>query len=112
MTSVVPIGSRWARRWRAAVRAAFSGCALSAGGRAHVELDFVLGNHQRGRNEPDLDNLIKAALDALEGVIGIRPGTGSRVEADDVRIDRISATKRPARLDEQPGARIAISELP
>jgi predicted RNase H-like nuclease/Holliday junction resolvase RusA-like endonuclease len=98
-------------RWKAAVRKAFIGCVLPAGRRVQVETDFVLAADQRGRNEPDLDNLIKAALDALEGVIGIRPGTGGRVEADDVRVDRIIATKRPVRVDEEPGARIAISDL-
>lgn len=76
-----------------------------------VEIDFALAADQRGRNEPDLDNFIKAAVDALEGVIGIRPGTGKRLEADDVRIDRITATKRPARGDEEPGAWIVVSDL-
>jgi hypothetical protein len=36
---------------------------------------------------PDLDNLIKAAVGALEGVIGSAPD-GKRLEADDVRVDR------------------------
>jgi len=98
-------------RWKAAVRKAFSGCVLPAGHRVQVEIDFVLAADQRERNEPDLDNLIKAAVDALEGVIGIRPGTGKRLEADDVRIDRITATKRPARGDEEPGAWIVVSDL-
>ena len=98
-------------RWKVAVRKAFSGCVLPAGRRVQVQVDFVLTPEQRGRNEPDLDNLIKAAVDALEGVIGVRPGTGKRVEADDVRVDRIIATKRPARVDEEPGARIAVSDL-
>ncbi|MCY7287091.1 MAG: DUF429 domain-containing protein [Cryobacterium sp.] len=98
-------------RWKAAVREAFSGCVLTAGRRVQVEIDFVLAADQRGRNEPDLDNLIKATVDALEGVIGIRPGTGRRVETDDVRVDRITATKRPARIDEEPRARIAVSDL-
>jgi predicted RNase H-like nuclease/Holliday junction resolvase RusA-like endonuclease len=98
-------------RWKAAVRQAFSGCALQAGQRVQVEIDFALAVDQRGRNEPDLDNLIKSTVDALEGVIGIRPGTGERIEADDVRIDRITATKRPARGTEDPGAWIAVSDL-
>ncbi|HET7689097.1 MAG TPA: DUF429 domain-containing protein [Nocardioidaceae bacterium] len=98
-------------RWKSAVRQVFSGCALPAGRRLQVDLDFRLAADQRGRNEPDLDNLIQAAVDALEGVIGIRSGTGERVEADDVRVDRITATKRPARGDEEPGAWIAVSDL-
>lgn len=99
------------QRWKAAVRKAFSGCVLPAGRRVQVEIDFALAADQRGRNEPDLDNLIKAAVDALDGVIGVRPGTGGRVEADDVRVDRITATKRSARGDEQPGAQIVVSDL-
>jgi Holliday junction resolvase RusA-like endonuclease len=42
-----------------------------------VEIDFAFAADQRGRNEPDLDNLIKSTVDALEGVIGIRPGPAS-----------------------------------
>ncbi len=75
------------------------------------DLKFLLGQDQTGRNEPDLDNLIKAAIDALDGVLGVRAGTGLRVEADDVRVDRITASKRPAGADEDPGARITVAEL-
>jgi len=98
------------QRWKDAVRLAFVGCVPIAG-RIQVELEFKLTAEQRGRNEPDLDNLIKAAVDALDGVLGIRPGTGERVEADDVRVDKIVASKRRARTDEGPGARIVVSEL-
>ena len=77
----------------------------------HVDLEFLLGQDQRGRDEPDLDNLIKAAIDALVGVIGVRPGTGLRVEADDVRVDRITASKRSAGADEDRGARITVTEI-
>lgn len=98
--------------WKQAVRDAFSGCVLSARSRAQVEIDFVLGPDQVGRIEPDLDNLIKSTVDALEGVLGARAGTGARVEADDVRVDRIVASKRPGRDGEQPGARVVVSELP
>jgi Holliday junction resolvase RusA-like endonuclease len=76
-----------------------------------VEIDFALAPDQRGRNEPDLDNLIKSTVDAFEGVLGIRPGTGERIEADDVRIDRITATKRLARGAEDPGAWVAVTDL-
>lgn len=65
----------------------------------------------RGRNEPDRDNLIKASIDALDGVLGVRTGTGLRVEADDVRVDRITASKRHAGANEDPGARITVAEL-
>ena len=78
-------------------------------GRFTVQMDFTLGPDQRGPNEPDLDNLIKAAVDSLDGVLGIRAGTGQRVEADDVLVDRIIASKRHARPGEQPGAQIRVS---
>lgn len=97
--------------WKDAVRATFAGCALPADCRVGVEAEFLLTPVQQGRNEPDLDNLIKTTVDALEGVIGVRPGTGTRVEADDVRVDRITASKRPAREGEEPGAHIVVSEL-
>lgn len=99
------------QRWKADVRTAFSGCTLPAGYRVHVDLEFLLGQDQKGRNEPDLDNLIKAAIDALIGVLVMRTGTGLRVEADDVRVDRITASKRHAGEDENPGARITVAEL-
>jgi predicted RNase H-like nuclease/Holliday junction resolvase RusA-like endonuclease len=99
------------QRWKADVRSAFSGCSLPTGCRVHVELEFFLGLDQIGPNEPDLDNLIKAAIDALDGVLGVRTGTGLRVEADDVRVDRITASKRPAGADEDTGARITVAEL-
>ncbi|MGI8721539.1 MAG: hypothetical protein ACR2JG_04860 [Geodermatophilaceae bacterium] len=98
------------QHWKTAVRAAFSGCNLAAGCRVQVELEFLLSPSQQGRNEPDLDNLIKAAIDALDGVIGVRAGTGTRVEADDVRVDRITASKRPAGTGEDPCARITVAE--
>lgn len=100
------------QRWKAAVRDAFADVTLPGPARIQLEVDFVLTAQQRGRREPDLDNLIKSTLDALEGVLGERKGTGVRVEADDVRVDRILASKRHAREGEQPGARISVSELP
>ena len=98
--------------WRRATRAAFEGCVLPQGCRVQVEVDFLLAPDQVDRVEPDLDNLIKSTVDALGGVLGVRPGTGSRTEADDVRVDRIVASKRAARAGEHPGARIVVSELP
>lgn len=87
---------------------------MPAGCRVQVELEFVLDHDQRGRHEPDLDNLIKAAIDALDGGIGPRTGTGSRVEADDVRVDqhhgiqaqrqRRRAPRRPHHCDRNPAA--------
>ena len=69
--------------WKQATRAVFEGCTLSESCRVRVEIDFLLAPDQVGRVEPDLDNLIKSTVDALEGVLGVRPGTGARMEADD-----------------------------
>ncbi|WP_346622557.1 hypothetical protein [Blastococcus montanus] len=99
------------QRWKANVRSAFSSCTLPAGCRLQVDLEFFLGQDQSGRNEPHLGNLIKATIDALDGVLGVRRGTGLRVQADDVRADRITASKRPAGADEYAGARIIVAEL-
>lgn len=99
------------RNWKTAVRQAFSGENLPADARAQVDLEFVLGDDQQGRREPDLDNLIKSTIDALEGVLGVRTGTGVRIEADDVRIDGITAVKRHARPEERPGARVTVRQL-
>ncbi|WP_130013915.1 DUF429 domain-containing protein [Serinicoccus sediminis] len=95
--------------WKAAVRSAFVDCALPVSCRVQVDLDFVLAPEQHGRTEPDLDNLIKATIDALDGVLGARAGTGLRVEADDARVDRITASKRHSGAGEQPGARITVA---
>jgi hypothetical protein len=64
------------RRWKQSVRAAFAECSLPAGS-VTVEAQFRMAPDQRGRNEPDLDNLIKATVDALGGVLGIRAGTAN-----------------------------------
>src|SRR5690606_5716384 len=104
-------GEAHEQRWKAAVRSAFVDCVLPADCRVQVECEFLLAPEQRGRNEPDLDNLIKTTIDALDDVLGLRSGTGQRVEADDVRVNRIAASKRFAAAGEQSGARIVVQEL-
>ncbi|WP_067433543.1 DUF429 domain-containing protein [Nocardioides jensenii] len=103
-------GEERERVWKQAVRAAFQGCSLPTDCRVAIELSFMLAPGQTGRNEPDLDNLVKPTIDALDEVLGRRPGTGSRIEADDVRVDRIMAFKQPA--TGEPGAHIVVRELP
>lgn len=96
--------------WKAAVRRAFRGCRMPEECAVAVEVTFELDEVlQLGRNEPDLDNLVKTTIDAMDEVLGRRSSTGNRVEADDVRVARITATKRHSAL---PGAHIIVSQLP
>ncbi len=60
---------------------------------------------------PTLDNLLKATIDALDQVLGLRRGKFARPQVDDERIDRIVASKRVAQPGETPGARVVIVEL-
>ncbi|GIF52463.1 hypothetical protein Afe04nite_70020 [Asanoa ferruginea] len=65
----------------------------------------------RNTNEVwDLDNLIKPTIDALEGILGLRPQRGRTQVADD-QVDHLEASKRTVRSDEVPGARIEIRRL-
>lgn len=99
------------QHWKSAIRKAFAGPRFAAASRIGVDVAFRLDPSQRGNNAPDLDNLIKATIDALDGLLGPRSIKG-RPQADDERIDRILATKRIARDGEEPGARIRVSVLP
>lgn len=99
------------RRWKAAVRSAFAGHTVAPSSRVAVEVEYRLDPRQIGHNAPDLDNLLKATIDALDEVLGPRPGRFARPQADDERVDRIVASKRVVGRDETPGARVVIVEL-
>jgi predicted RNase H-like nuclease/Holliday junction resolvase RusA-like endonuclease len=99
------------QRWKAAVRSAFTGKAVPSSSRIALEVEYRLDPSQIGHHAPDLDNLLKTTIDALDEVLGHRPGRSARPQADDERIDRIVASKRIAQPDETPGARIVILEL-
>ena len=97
--------------WKAAVRRAVaaSGCTV-VDARFAVDVAFTLPT-PTGRGETwDLDNLVKATLDAMEGVFGQRDWRGHPQPADD-RVDEIHATKRTARPDEETGATITVWTL-
>lgn len=98
-------------KWKQAVREAFGDADLVGEPWVSIELEFRLGSAQISRNEPDLDNLITSTIDSLENVLGRRTGTSARVEADDVRVDRIVASKRSATASEASGARIVIRAI-
>jgi len=76
-----------------------------------LEIDYRLDPLQIGHNAPDVDNLLKATIDALDEVLGLRPGRFARPQADGERIDRIVASKRVASPGEAPGARVVIAKL-
>ncbi len=99
------------QRWKAAVRTACAGRTVSRSSRGGIDVEYRLDPSQVGDNAPDLDNLLKATIDALDEVLGHRPGTFGRPQADDDRVDRIVASKRVARPGEPPGARLLIFEL-
>lgn len=99
------------KRWKAAVRSAFAGKVVPPSSRVALEIEYRLDPHQTGHNAPDLDNLLKATIDALDEVLGLRPGKFARPQADDERVDRIVASKRVASSGETPGARVVIVEL-
>ena len=99
------------QRWKAAVRSAFAGKTVPPSSRIAIEVEYRLDPGQVGHNAPDLDNLLKATIDALDEVLGLRSGTFARPQADDERIDRIAGSKRVASPGETPGARVVIAEL-
>lgn len=98
------------QRWRAAVRHAFVGVTLPGAARIQVEAGLVLAVQQRGRPEPDLDNLIKFAFDALEGVLSERSCAGARLQAGDGLVNRTVAPERRVRDGEQLSARVSVSK--
>lgn len=93
------------------MRSAFTGKTFPPSSRFAIEIEYRLDPGQIGNNATDLDNLIKATIDALDEVLGPRPGSFARPQADDERVDRIVASKRVARLGESSGARVVIAEL-
>lgn len=99
------------QRWKAAVRSAFASKTVPPSSRVAIEIEYRLDPGQVGHNAPDLDNLLKATIDALDEVLGPRPGRLARPQADDERVDRIVASKRVARRGETSGARVVIVEL-
>lgn len=99
------------RRWKTAVRSAFAGKTVPPSSRIALEIEYRLDSLQVGHAAPDLDNLLKATIDALDEVLGVRAGRFARTQADDERVDRIVASKRIAGPSEIPGARVIIVEL-
>lgn len=96
--------------WRAAVTAAIGRREVPDGVRFAIEVEFRLPSSRERNDRWGLDSLLTPMFEALGGAIGWRRRQG-RPQADDERIDRIVASKRPATGDEEPGARLRIVPL-
>ncbi|MEO5664198.1 MAG: DUF429 domain-containing protein [Nocardioides sp.] len=86
-------GSANETAWKKAVSLEASKHQLPANARIGVDFDFRLEPSQQHNHEPDLDNLIKTTIDALDGVLAPRPGNHPS-QVDDVRVNEIRARKR------------------
>lgn len=97
--------------WKAAVQMAWQSEVASAplDGPVWVELQFVmprpkklkLGQRVWFNRKPDIDNLIKSALDALNGMAW----------RDDSQVVHVHAVKQYASSEEQPHAIISVHSL-
>jgi predicted RNase H-like nuclease len=102
------------RAWQAAVRAAVAAAVDQTAvrdTRFGVRITFRLGPSRHPGEVWDLDNLVKPTVDALDGVLGARPGRHACRQPDDERVDYLQASKRPATDTESPGARIRVYDL-
>jgi Holliday junction resolvase RusA-like endonuclease len=97
--------------WKAAVRAEIARKhATSRDTRFGVRIAFRTRVPANANEAWDIDNLVKPTLDAMEGVLGLRPWKGSPQAADD-RVDYLEASKRTVRDRESPGAPIEVYDL-
>ncbi len=79
------------KAWRSSVADAFAEAPPLGETPVEVLLEFFLDPDQTGAHEPDLDNMVSATLDAL-----------------DLDVARIVASKAPAPAGKGPGALIAL----
>lgn len=94
--------------WKDAVRTAITATGVQPlTARFAVRLEFRIAVARNANEVWDLDNLIKPTLDAMEGILGLRPWRGKPQAADD-QIDRIEAVKRLPRDGESTGATIDV----
>jgi len=99
------------RRWKTSVQSSAVAFPADSDARFGLELRFRLDPTQVKHLEPDLDNLIKSTIDALERVLGVRPGNHRQPQADDVRVNEIVASKTWAASAEEAGVRITVRHL-
>nr|WP_245900259.1 RusA family crossover junction endodeoxyribonuclease [Geodermatophilus normandii] len=94
--------------WKQAVRAAIEAEHVEPTiGRFAVSIGFRTPVPRNSNEAWDLDNLVKATLDAMEGVFGHRPWAGPPQPADD-RVDYLVASKRTVAEGEEPGVTITV----
>ncbi len=98
--------------WQAAVRAEIARQHASPGKdtRFGIRIAFRTRVPANPNEVWDIDNLVKPTLDAMEGVLGLRPWHGPRQAADD-RVDYLEASKRTVGDGESPGAHIEVYDL-
>jgi len=95
--------------WRAAIeKACVDHDVYHQGERLELEVHFIVPPRLNANDEWDLDNLLKPTIDGLSRVLGVRRGNHRVPQADDERIDRIIASKRPAAEPEQVGATLTL----
>jgi hypothetical protein len=97
--------------WQAAVRAEIAkNHAAPRDTRFGIRIDFRTPVPANANEVWDIDNLVKPTLDAMEGVLGVRPFHGPTQVADD-RVDYLEASKRTIQHGESPGAHIEVYDL-
>ena len=105
-----PAASKQGEVWADAIRRETAARDLFApGARLSLTVDFLLPPRVTGNDEWDLDNLLKTTIDGLIALLGVRRVRTAKPQADDERIDQLTASKRPAGPDEQVGARIQLA---
>jgi NTP pyrophosphatase (non-canonical NTP hydrolase) len=97
--------------WQAAVRAEIARHrATPTKTRFGIRIEFRTRVPANANEVWDIDNLVKPTLDAMEGVLGVRPFHGPTQAADD-RVDYLEASKRTVGDGEAPGAHIEVYDL-
>ena len=94
--------------WKDAVRAAVAATGVQLQDvRFAVRLEFRIAAPRNASEVRDLDNLVKPALDAMEGIFGLRPWKG-HPQAADGKAGRLEASRRLSREGELAGAAIGV----
>ncbi len=97
--------------WQNAVRTAVAATGLGPwSGRFGVRIEIRTPQPRTANEVWGLDNLLKATLDAMERIFGLREWR-RRAQAADDRVDSLEASKRSIRAGEDAGALIEVRRL-